>query len=158
LTPAGTRSSGRASASGFTLIEVLISFTLLVTLTAVLAPILVPSPARTLRASAGEVATTLRETRRHAQAVRLQKRFLVDTQARRFAIEGRNVWRSLPDDVQVALTTGRSLISHDTLGGIDFFPDGSSTGGRVSLRLGNRAIDVDIEWLTGRIRMREKTR
>jgi general secretion pathway protein H len=145
----------RRKAAGFTLVELLIVFTLLVTLTAVLAPILMPSPSRALRESASEVATTLRETRRQAQASQARRRFLVNTDAGQFGIEGSQPWRALPEDMKVALTTGRSLLTGNTTGGIDFFPDGSSTGGRVSLSMADRSLRVDIEWLTGRVRVNE---
>jgi general secretion pathway protein H len=140
---------------GFTLVELLIVVTLLVTLSAVLAPILMPSPTRTLRATASEVATTLRETRRRAQAEQASRRFVVDTDARRFGIEGAGGWRTLPEDVGVELTTAASLAVGRELGGVDFFPDGSSSGGRVALEMAELSIRVDIEWLTGRIRVSE---
>lgn len=148
-------SSARKTAAGFTLVELLIVFTLLVTLTAVLAPILIPSPSRMLRASASEVATTLRETRRQARASQARRRFLVDTESGKFGIEGSPPWRALPENMNVQLTTGKSLLTGTASGGIDFFPDGSSTGGRVSLSMANQALRVDIEWLTGRIRVNE---
>ncbi len=156
--PCSLNSPCRAAAAGFTLVELLIVFTLLVVLSAVLAPMLTPSPARTLRAAAGEVATTLRETRRQAQAAQTRRRFVIDTQSKAFGVEGSGTWRKLPEDVGVRLTTGQSLLSGETRGGIDFFPDGSSTGGRVSLQLAESALLVDIEWLTGRIRLREAER
>jgi general secretion pathway protein H len=143
------------TAAGFTLVELLIVFTLLVTLTAVLAPILIPSPGRALRESASEIATTLRETRRQAQARQSRVRFLVDTESGQFGIQGSQRWHALPEDINVQLTTGRSLLTGSHTGGIDFFPDGSSTGGRVSLSMADLSWRVDIEWLTGRIRVNE---
>ena len=143
----------RKTAAGFTLVELLIVFTLLVTLTAVLAPVLIPSPSRALRESASEIATTLRETRRHAQARQSRMRFLVNTESGQFGIQGSQPWRALPEDMNVQLTTGRSLLTGNHTGGIDFFPDGSSTGGRVSLSMADVSLRVDIEWLTGRIRV-----
>lgn len=149
------RNPRRGHVAGFTLVELLIVFTLLVTLSAILAPVLMPSPARALRESASQISTQLRETRRLAQARQTRKRFVVDTRAKRFAIDGSGKWRALPDEIGVTLTTGRSLLTGETQGGIDFFPDGSSSGGRVSLSLADRSLDVDIEWLTGRIRVTE---
>jgi general secretion pathway protein H len=149
---------GKSSASimtGFTLIELLIVFTLLVTLSAVLAPLLLPSPARTLRGAASEIATTLRETRRQAQAGQTRRRFVIDTQSGRFGIQGVDSRRALPDEIKAALTTGKSLLTSESEGGIDFFPDGSSSGGRVYLKIDKRSLKVDVEWLTGRIRVQE---
>ena len=139
--------------TGFTLIELMIVFTLMITLSAVLAPLLLPSPSRTLRTTAGEIATTLRETRRRAQAEQVRKRFLIDTESGQYGVEGTGSWRRLSGEMQAALTTGQSLLTGETRGGIDFFPDGTSTGGRVELGLDERSLQIDIEWLTGRIRV-----
>jgi general secretion pathway protein H len=138
---------------GFSLIEILIVLTLLATLSAVLAPILLPSPARELRHAAGTLVTTLRETRREAQRHQQRRRFVIDTESGRYGIAGSDRQRSLPRAMTVQLTTAESLLQSDTSGGIDFFADGSSTGGRVLLGLDGRARQIDIEWLTGRIRV-----
>lgn len=145
----------RREAAGFTLIELLVVITLLAILSSILTPILIPSPARTLKAAASEVATTLRETRRLAQSRQTHRRFMVDTETERYGIEGASDWRQLPDGTQATLTTAQSLLVGQGRGGIDFFPDGSSTGGRVTLSMSGRSVRVDIEWLTGRIRVSE---
>jgi len=141
---------------GFTLIELVVVFTLLITLSAILAPLLLPSAKRTLQEAAVEVSTSLRETRRLAQAEQSRKRFLIDTRSGRYGVEQSPRWRSLPQDVNAELTTAKSLITSSSRGGIDFFPDGSSTGGRVELSIDGHAVRVDIEWLTGRIRVRKQ--
>lgn len=151
----GAGRAWRRNPAGITLVELLIVFALLATLAAVLAPILMPSPARTLRGAASEIATTLRETRRQAQAVQTPQRFMLDTETGTFGIQGAGGWRPLPEGVAVALTTAESLVVDPRRGGIDFFPDGSSTGGRLSLALAEHSVRVDIEWLTGRIRVAE---
>lgn len=153
----GTPTDNHRRRRGFTLVEILVVLTLLVTLSAILAPVLLPSPARVLRTAASEVATGLRETRRLARAEQQRRRFTIDTEQRRFGTDGRGQGRRLPDDVDVALTTARSLLVSDSRGGIDFYPDGSSTGGRVALSADGRRLHVDIEWLTGRVRVAEVT-
>lgn len=148
----------RRAPTGFTLIELLIVVTLLAALSAVLAPLLTASPTRTLHAAAGEVATALRETRRQARASQARRRLLIDTGAGQFGIEGTRRWHALPGNMVVQLTTGRSLLTGQSSGGIDYFPDGSSTGGRIVLSLADHALQVDVEWLTGRVRVDEAGR
>lgn len=147
----GAPSTGRCR--GFTLAEILIVLTLVVTLTAMLTPLLLPSPGKQLREASVDIATTLRETRRLAQADQRRARFIMDTESGQYGTEGRSQVRRLPDGINAELTTAQSLLLGDSGGGIDFFPDGSSTGGRVVLGLDDYRRQVDIEWLTGRIRV-----
>jgi ribose transport system permease protein len=37
--------------------------------------------------------------------------------------------------------------------GVEFAPDGSSTGGTITLRDGARVVRITIDWLTGRVRI-----
>jgi general secretion pathway protein H len=45
--------------------------------------------------------------------------------------------------------------SGNHLGSIRFFPDGSSTGGSISLASGRETHTVVVDWLTGRVRISE---
>ena len=141
--------------TGYTLVELLIVITLVVTIGAFLAPMMLPSPARMLQQAAGDIATARRETRRAARARQMRMRFSIDTADGRYGTLGLTKARSVPQDVLVSLTTAESLLSGDTGGGIDFFPDGSSSGGRIELSASNIGLQVDVEWLTGRIRIAE---
>ena len=58
---------------------------------------------------------------------------------------------ALPKDIELKLFTAQSEILSDTRGGIRFYPDGSSTGGRITVASGERKYLVDVDWLTGRV-------
>ena len=58
---------------------------------------------------------------------------------------------TLPEDIALELFTARSELESDTVGRVRFFPDGSSTGGRITLSLAERRYMVDVDWLTGRV-------
>ena len=151
----GQCSTRRSRKAGYTLAELLIVLTLLVAISALLAPMMLPSPMRTLQQSAGEIATALRETRREARAKQMRMRFSIDTADGRFGTLGLAAVHTLPQDVRASLTTAESLLSGDDSGGIDFFPDGSSSGGRIVLNAADIDLQIDVEWLTGRIRIVE---
>ena len=158
ISPTGTEAldrpgsgGARSRTLGVTLIEVLVVLSLLVVVAAMLTPMLLPSPARTLHAAAGELVVALRETRRIAQARREPNRFVIDTEAKRYGDAIGGDWRSLPKDSTVELTTARSLTDEDGGGSIAFFPDGSSSGGRLRVGLEGYVAQIDVEWLTGRI-------
>ncbi len=145
----------RSTKTGYTLVELLIVITLVVAISAFLAPMMLPSPARVLQQAAGEIATALRETRREARARQMRMRFSIDTADGRYGTRGMPIAHALPQDVTANLTTAESLLSGDSAGGIDFFPDGSSSGGRIVLHAADIGLQVDVEWLTGRIRIAE---
>lgn len=145
----------RAAGVGFTLLETLVALAIVALLLAVAAPALVVPTGVGLRAAADAVATGLRQAR--LTAVRRQRptALLLDVNARAMQVEGGHRVRTLPGDLVVELYTAQGEIVGSRGGGIRFFPDGSSTGGRVTLRLHGQQAEVGVEWLTGRIHVRE---
>lgn len=152
------RCRGNHRRRGFSLVELLIVIALIVTLGAILAPLLLPSPARALQAGARDVATALRESRREARAMHPRRYSSMDTETGAFGTAGGPQQYTLPDGVQAELTTAQSLSEGDSTGRIAFFPDGSASGGRVRLAAARHALQVDVEWLNGRIRISEAER
>jgi len=57
----------------------------------------------------------------------------------------------LPKGIDLKLYTAQSEVTSERKGGIRFYPDGSSTGGRITLSAGERKYLVDVDWLTGRV-------
>jgi general secretion pathway protein H len=51
----------------------------------------------------------------------------------------------------LSITSAASDQSGGAIARIRFFPDGSSTGGRITLRSGQREWHVNVSWLTGAI-------
>jgi general secretion pathway protein H len=66
-------------------------------------------------------------------------------------ITGKKRQYPLPDNMAISLVTARSELDTDRVGKIRFFPDGTSTGGRITLARGERKYGVDINWLTGQV-------
>jgi general secretion pathway protein H len=62
----------------------------------------------------------------------------------------------LSKDIEVTLDVAQSQIEDDgTQGAIRFFPDGSSTGGRITLEISEIKRQLDINWLTGQVEISE---
>jgi len=57
----------------------------------------------------------------------------------------------LPANLSIELLTVAGESRGRTEGDIRFNPDGSSTGGRISLADGRRRIAVGVDWLTGKV-------
>ena len=104
-----------------------------------------------LKASARQVAAGLRKARSDAVAHRREAVLTVDVEGRQFKLSGDPRVYHLPKSVAIKLFTAQSELVNTSSGAIRFFPDGGSTGGRVSLSSHERNYDVDINWLTGQV-------
>lgn len=141
-------------ASGFTLLEILLVLVVLAIGASLTLPALVRPSGTELRTATGSVVAGLRRARDAAVSGQRSTALSVDTQARRFAVSGELREHQLPQRVQLLLFTARSELEGDGRGRIRFFPDGSSTGGRVTLASGEQRYHVDVDWFTGQVRAR----
>lgn len=108
-----------------------------------------------LKSAARVVAAGLRDARGTAIARQEPTALLLDLENRRIEVEGRGKPRALPEKLGLKLYTAQSEIVDEQRGAIRFYPDGSSTGGRVTLQgAGESQFLVDVDWLTGRVTIR----
>jgi general secretion pathway protein H len=124
---------------GFTLLELLV----VLAIAGLMISIAMPFTVRTienaeLRADAREAVSDLRQ---------LRQRAIDRQQAVEVAALSENAWpqagRAIRHRAQfVAEGRARKLI---------FYPDGTSSGGRLRLREGSRSVDVNVAWLSGAI-------
>jgi general secretion pathway protein H len=110
-------------------------------------------PGLQLKSTARQVAAGLRYARDRAIAEGTEVLVTLDLERRSMRVPGRDRAVSLPPDIGVELVTAHSEIQDGRVGSIRFFPDGSSTGGRVTLTYRKAGYDVDLDWLTGRVRL-----
>jgi general secretion pathway protein H len=104
-----------------------------------------------LKASARQLAAGLRKARSDAVAHRREVVLTVDVEGHQFQLSGDPRIYHLPKNVALKLFTAQSELVNGTTGAIRFFPDGGSTGGRITLSARARNYDVDINWLTGQV-------
>lgn len=104
-----------------------------------------------LRASSRDVAAGLRQARSLAVSGKRETAVTLDLEKRVFALSGNSRQFQLPEQLELKLYTAQSEIVNERQGAIRFFPDGSSTGGRVTLASGERKFLVDVDWLTGKV-------
>jgi len=142
---------------GFTLIETILVIGIVALLSAVLAPMLTPSPNTQLRSNGSELMSALRETRLHAMRSRSSAALEVNTQSRTFRLPGKAQASTLKGEMEIQLTTAEQELTGTDSGGIRFFADGSSTGGRITLSNQKLIQHIDVEWLTGRLRLQEES-
>ena len=107
-----------------------------------------------LRASSRDIAAGLRQARTLAVSGKRETAVTLDLEKRVFALSGNSRQFQLPEQLELKLYTAQSEIVNERQGAIRFFPDGSSTGGRVTLASGERKFLVDVDWLTGKVSIR----
>jgi general secretion pathway protein H len=144
------------SHSGVTLLELLIVLMLMAVIAAVTIPTFGPGVSTTeLRSAAREVAAGLRLARDQAIAQRSEAMLVLDVAAHSFVVPPDERVHALPAGIELKLFTAQSDLLGDQVGALRFYPDGGSTGGRVTLTAGERKYDVDVDWLTGRVAILE---
>jgi general secretion pathway protein H len=107
-----------------------------------------------LKSAARAVAAGLRDARGTAIATQESAAMLVDLDRRTIEAPGGKP-HALPERLELKLYTAQSEVRDERHGAIRFYPDGSSTGGRVTLAAGERKLLVDVDWLTGRVSIKE---
>jgi len=141
-----------ARAAGFTLLEVILVLVIGVAAYALI--LTVPmrgSSSADLKAAARTLAAGLRHAQTMAMATRRDSALTVDVESREFTVAGDSSVRQLPKDLEIKLYTAQTEVTSERRGAIRFYPDGSSTGGRITVASGERKYLVDVDWLTGRV-------
>ncbi|MDD2769520.1 MAG: GspH/FimT family pseudopilin [Methylococcus sp.] len=137
---------------GFTLLEMLLVLGLGAILMAVAVPNVIPAiESAQLSSASRDVASGLRFARGQALSRRQEVRFTLDVPAHLYQVSTRPKVFGLPSAVALRLFTASGEVEGEGRGSIRFFPDGSSTGGRVTLEAAGRKRLIDVNWLTGRI-------
>jgi len=137
---------------GFTLLELVIVLVIAATLYALILGIpMRGATSADLKAAARTLASGLREAQTTAMATRRDATLSLDLEAREFLVAGDKEPTKLPEDIDLKLYTAESEVTGERTGAIRFYPDGSSTGGRITVSSGKRQYLVDVDWLTGRV-------
>lgn len=136
---------------GFTLVELLVVLAIL----ALMAVIAVPAigrlgPGAEVKAAAHSIAAALRQGRVRAIRDNAEVTVAFDMDARLMAIGLGEPVRLRPDLV-LSMQTATTELLGEGIGQIRFYPDGTSTGGRVGVESGGRRFNVYVDWLTGRV-------
>jgi general secretion pathway protein H len=144
---------------GYTLFELLIVLFILGISIAVLAPTAAQRPpGLQLRSGTSLVAAVLREARSLAIRDNRELRVVFNIESRTLQVVPGDDERKLEGDFGISVYTATSELQDEKRGAIRFFPDGTSTGGRVRLLSQVRANDIVVNWLTGHVEVHEDVR
>ena len=144
---------GRMATAGFTLMELLVVLTILGLALLLAAPALERNlPGLQLRTGTRDVASALREARAHAIGRNEEVTMVIDRQGGILQADGKQIIQ-LNRDIAIRMETSPSSgVGNNE---IHFFPDGTSTGGQLTLVLGERQKHVLVDWLTGAVSIAE---
>lgn len=147
MTPAA-----RARNRGFTLMELLLVLVLLGIAYGLAAPMLSSgSVGLDIKSGVRQLAAGVRKARSIAVTERREAVLTLDVEAKQFSVTGDPKIYTLPHRLELALFTAQSELIREKTGNIRFFPDGSSTGGQITVSVGETKQYVDVDWVTGRV-------
>jgi general secretion pathway protein H len=140
-------------ARGFSLIEILIAFAIVVVVTSITAPSFIRAiDGARFNAASRDIFNALRATRELAQRNQGESTLTIDTRALTYILDGHEQVLDVPQGTTLGLVTSDDELINGVAAAIRFFPDGSSTGGRVTFATQSRSLSIDVDWLTGQVR------
>ena len=137
---------------GFTLLELIV----VLVIGALIYALVLASPfgrvsSADLKAAARSLASGLRTAQTTAMSTRRDALLTIDVESREYVTTGEQQPRKVPEGIDLKLYAAQSEVTSERRGSIRFYPDGSSTGGRITVSSGERKYLVDVDWLTGRV-------
>ena len=158
MSPAGSNTKAhrahraRLPEDGFTLLELLIVLAIIGIVYASLpGSVFSSSASLEVRATARDVADSLRRARGQAIAGNKEVVFFLDVGLRRYGIVDEQKTTEFGENIAVRFTTAREELRSRDEGAIRFFPDGSATGGVVTIDGAQQRLQIKVRWLTGQV-------
>jgi len=106
-------------------------------------------PGLELKATARSVAATLREARGLAVSSNREVAVTIDVAGHTLGLGAARPVEQLDPRFGLSLYTASDELISGSAGNIRFYPDGTSSGGRVRVVYGERQYDVLVNWITG---------
>lgn len=142
-----------AWARGFTLVELIVVMAIAaLVMTAVPGLFSAAFPGIEMKSAARRTAAMVRLARDSAIRRAEEQVLRVDLEEHRLSLAGYRPL-SLPKGVDLGLEAASREMADDRHGAIRFFPDGSSTGGRILLTRRGHGYQIGVTWLTGRVEL-----
>ena len=139
---------------GFTLLELMVVLAVMALVAGLAAPFLLSDrPQADLWRDRAALIAVLHEARNDAIAGNRESTFVLNISERWFEVPGTDAKGRLGDRIAISFVSARSEQIDGPTAAIRFFPDGGSTGGRITLGIGAAETVITVDWLTGRTRI-----
>ena len=140
---------------GFTLIEIIAVMVLLTIVATVVAMSFSKSMSSAkIEAASRDLVAALRYTRSQAIVRGTQAALDIDLEHNTYQAPGKAIVQ-MPKDMRMQLVTAEIEQTGSSSGRIRFFADGASTGGHITVFLGQRRWQINVSWLTGQVSREE---
>jgi general secretion pathway protein H len=113
-------------------------------------------PGLELRTTTREVAAALRSTRSAAIRDNREATLTLDVEDGWYRRDGHSEAREIQAGIQLKLLTATTEVDPEGAGRIRFFPDGTSTGGQITLARDETAYYILVDWLSGRVEITDE--
>jgi general secretion pathway protein H len=142
--------------NGFTLLELLVVlFIMILGFSIVGINLSSGEGSSAIKVAARDMVSALRYTRGQALMLHQEATMAINLSENNYTVNDRIQHYRIPKTISLTVVTAQSELSGNGIANIRFFPDGSSTGGRVTLEQGKFAWEININWLTGQIELNE---
>ena len=140
------------------MLELMVVLVIMVMAYSLASPVIANLGGGDLRSATRTVAVALKRARNTAIASRQEVPLTFNMEARTLTLTSEPKPIQLSPKLQMQLYTVEKELTSEKIAAVRFYPDGSSTGGRVTLGQGERKFEVDIDWLTGRVHINQPAR
>jgi general secretion pathway protein H len=144
-------------AQGFTLIELTVVLLIMVLGFSVIGiNISSGNQSSQLKATARDLASALRYARGQALISHGEVSVAINLAENTYQVSNREKVYHFSDEIDVTLVIAQDEFKDEDTGQLRFYADGSSSGGRITLEWGNLVNKVDVNWLSGKVEMRDE--
>ncbi len=145
------------SSKGFTLLEImLVLFIVILGFAAIGLNISSGNDATKLQSAARDMVSALRFAKGQALISHEETTVALDLNENTYTVSDRDKVYTIPDTIALTVVTAQEELTGKGLASIRFFPDGSSSGGRIKLEMNSAIWQIDINWLTGQVELENK--
>ncbi len=149
---AGSSQTDASGSAGFTLIEVL-AVLVIIAMTAAAISTLYRSPSGSaqIKTAALLAASRLRDMRSNAMTSGSESFAAIDVDRHTMQFSDGSAPIAFSRLMEIEVTAADSEKQDPSVAGVRFYPNGSSTGATINLKMGERAYEIRVNWLTGRV-------